>query len=137
MTKYIVIDGNTSATTTATLGEDIAAGVLKQVGVIRTEYVVHQGDTQFVRGRSTEAVVVNEAGDFLAVEQHRGLAILAMVGDEEMIAAFKGIMDSETFEEGEVFVYDQRITEGSEMIADVKALDMSHIPVEDGTDGIA
>ncbi|AKQ07687.1 hypothetical protein [Yersinia phage vB_YenP_ISAO8] len=133
----IAISGDVYATSTTTLGEHIASGELKQVGVIRTEYAVKQGDTEFIRGRSTEAVVQDDLGDFFAVEQHRGLAIVARVVDEDMRQAFAEFLKRDDIEEGEVFVYDQRINEGQEMIEGAHGLDMSHIPVEDGTDGIA
>ena len=140
MTKQLlVIDGNSYAVTTADLGDLIASGELKQVGVIRTEYVIPAptGDGHIVRGRSLEAVLQDDAGAFLAVERHRGLAICTYVGDEEMNVAFRNALATDNLEEGEAFIYDQRIVEGTELLENV-GLDMSDVTdVNHGDDGVA
>lgn len=101
------------------LGDQIARGLFKQVGVIRTEYVQADGTTT----RSMEAVIHDLHLDKLyAVEQYRGLAIRAEVVDEEMLAEMRAILP--TLEDGEGFTYDQRILQD---VVDVDPVDESRI----------
>lgn len=101
------------------LGDQIARGLFKQVGVIRTEYVQADGTTT----RSMEAVIHDLHLDKLyAVEQYRGLAIRAEVVDEEALAEMRAILP--TLEEGEGFTYDQRIVQD---VVDVAPVDESRI----------
>lgn len=101
------------------LGDQIARGLFKQVGVIRTEYVQADGTTT----RSMEAVIHDLHLDKLyAVEQYRGLAIRAEVVDEEMLAEMRAILP--TLEDGEGFTYDQRILQD---VVDVAPVDESRI----------
>ena len=101
------------------LGDQIARGIFKQVGVIRTEYVQADGTTT----RSMEAVIHDLHLDKLyAVEQYRGLAIRAEVVDEEALAEMRAILP--TLEEGEGFTYDQRIVQD---VVDVAPVDESRI----------
>lgn len=105
----------------AELGDLIQKGLYKQVGVIRTEYVREEaavaGDgtlTSYI-GRQIEAVIHDEALDKLyAVEQYKGLAIRAEIGDLEIIAAIREILP--TLQDGDGFTYDQRVTLGTEQI---------------------
>ncbi|QGF20961.1 hypothetical protein MA13_gp17 [Pectobacterium phage MA13] len=101
------------------LGDQIARGLFKQVGVIRTEYVQQDGTTT----RSMEAVIHDLHLDKLyAVEQYRGLAIRAEVVDEEMLAQMREVLP--TLAEGEGFTYDQRIVQD---VVDVAPVDESRI----------
>lgn len=101
------------------LGDQIARGLFKQVGVIRTEYVQADGTTT----RSMEAVIHDLHLDKLyAVEQYRGLAIRAEVVDEEMLAEMRAILP--TLEDEEGFTYDQRILQD---VVDVAPVDESRI----------
>lgn len=101
------------------LGDQIARGIFKQVGVIRTEYVQQDGTTT----RSMEAVIHDLHLDKLyAVEQYRGLAIRAEVVDEEMLAQMREILP--TLEAGEGFTYDQRIVQD---VVDVAPIDESRL----------
>lgn len=99
------------------LGDLIQKGLYKQVGVIRTEYVREETEENFtaVIGRQVEAVIHDEALDKLyAVEQYKGLAIRAEIGDLEIIAAIREILP--TLQDGDGFTYDQRVTLGIEQI---------------------
>lgn len=101
------------------LGNHIANGIYKQVGVIRTEYVQRDGTTT----RSIEAVIHDRHLNVLyAVEQYRGLAIRAEIRDEEALAEMMGIIP--TLGEGEGFTYDQRIVQD---VVDVAPVDESRI----------
>ena len=109
-----IIDVNTHvrAFSAPELGDMIHRGLFKQVGVIRTEYVLSDGT---VRGRSIEAVIFDmNLNKLYAVEQYRGLAIRAEIRDEEMLASMHEMIPN--LEDGEGFTYDQRITEGTEEI---------------------
>ena len=104
------------------LGDQIARGLFKQVGVIRTEYVQQDGTTT----RSMEAVIHDLRLDKLyAVEQYRGLAIRAEIRDEEALAEMRAVLP--TLEEGEGFTYDQRIIQD---VVDVAPVDESRILAE-------
>lgn len=101
------------------LGDQIARGLFKQVGVIRTEYVQQDGTTT----RSMEAVIHDLRLDKLyAVEQYRGLAIRAEIRDEEALAEMRAVLP--TLGEGEGFTYDQRIIQD---VVDVAPVDESRI----------
>lgn len=101
------------------LGDQIARGLFKQVGVIRTEYVQQDGTVT----RSMEAVIHDLHLDKLyAVEQYRGLAIRAEVVDEEMLAQMREILP--TLEEGEGFTYDQKVIQE---VVDVAPIDESRL----------
>lgn len=141
MRNVIQINPMVRAFAAAELGDQIARGLYKQVGIIRTEYVtvvpaaVGEGTVQTVTGRSIEAVIYDMHLDKLyAVEQHRGVAIRAEIGDEEMLRSMKEIIP--TLAEGEGFTYDQRITNDVEDIDNSKALDVSDIDALDGTEGL-
>ena len=113
------------------LGDQIARGIFKQVGVIRTEYVQADGTTT----RSMEAVIHDLHLDKLyAVEQYRGLAIRAEVVDAEALAEMRAILP--TLEEGEGFTYDQRIVQE---VQDIKPADESLVtaPALTGLEGIS
>lgn len=112
------------------LGDLIARGVFKQVGVIRTEYVQQDGTVT----RSMEAVIHDLHLDKLyAVEQYRGLAIRAEVVDEEMLAQMREVLP--TLDEGEGFTYDQRIIQD---VVDVAPVDPALITAEpiNGEEGL-
>lgn len=104
------------------LGDQIARGLFKQVGVIRTEYVQQDGTTT----RSVEAVIQDlHLNKLYAVEQYRGLAIRAEIRDEEMLEAM--LEHIPTLKEGEGFTYDQKVIQNVE---DVKPVDESRITAE-------
>lgn len=104
------------------LGDQIARGLFKQVGVIRTEYVQGDGTTT----RSIEAVIHDLHLDKLyAVEQYRGLAIRAEIRDEEALAEMRAVLP--TLGEGEGFTYDQRIIQD---VVDVAPVDPALIKAE-------
>lgn len=115
MNNVININEHVRAFSAPELGDMIQRGLFKQVGVIRTEYVTINGDTEQVRGRSVEAVIYDlHLNKLYAVEQYRGLAIRAEIRDEEMRNSMFEIIP--TLEDGEGFTYDQRILEGTEEI---------------------
>lgn len=111
----IRVSKNVVAFSAARLGDKITAGHFVQRGIIRTEYHdLAQGHIS----RSIESIIEStrkgEEGDLYAVEQIRGIAIVAAILDEEMLAAIRA--EIKTLEEGEGVVYDQRIERGVEEI---------------------
>lgn len=118
------------------LGDHIARGTFKQVGVIRTQYVEQNGCAEREVHRQTEAVIHDAfLGKLYAVEQYKGLAIRSEIRDEEMLAAMREVMPA--LADGEGFTYDQRIDLGVEDVDTSKALDMSDVvAVNDGTEGL-
>lgn len=118
------------------LGDHIARGTFKQVGVIRTLYVETVEGVEREVARQVEAVIHDAfLGKLYAVEQYKGLAIRSEIRDEEMLEAMRGILPS--LKDGEGFTYDQRIDLGVADVDTSKALDMSDITdVNDGTEGI-
>lgn len=114
------------------LGDHIARGTFKQVGVIRTLYVEEGKEVH----RQTEAVIHDVfLGKLYAVEQYKGLAIRSEIRDEEMLAAMREVMPA--LADGEGFTYDQRIDLGVADVDTSKALDMSDVvAVNDGTEGL-
>lgn len=111
----------------AALGALVSAGDMRQVGVIRTQYreVDINGESK-VTGHSIEAVleVTGEftgmgKGSFIAVEVHRGVALINPVNDEEMVVAFVeqlALLDDEQIRMGNHFVYDQEMVTTQEFI---------------------
>ncbi|QYW05838.1 putative DNA exonuclease [Vibrio phage vB_VpaP_G1] len=124
-----------SVATAKALGDFLAnAPALKQVGVIRTEYRHKDGS---VRGRSIEAVVLDGTeAKLYAVEQHRGVAIIAEIRDTDMRNTMLAEIASFNEDSENTFIYDQIITEGVEEF-DGKGLDMSEVvDVNDGTEDL-
>lgn len=113
------------------LGDQIARGLFRQVGVIRTEYVHEE---QIIKRQIDAVIYDTHLQKYYAVEQYRGLAIRAEVRDEEMLEAFNGILGDLADDEG--FTYDQRI----ELSAEEVSRDLVHAPkgveVNDGTEGL-
>lgn len=118
------------------LGDHIARGTFKQVGVIRTLYVETVEGVEREVSRQVEAVIHDAfLGKLYAVEQYKGLAIRSEIRDEEMLEAMRGILP--TLKAGEGFTYDQRIDLGVADVDTSKALDMSDITdVNDGTEAL-
>lgn len=130
MQNVITVNPYIRAFLASELGDQIARGIFKQVGVIRTEYVQQDGTIT----RSMEAVIHDLHLDKLyAVEQYRGLAIRAEVVDEEMLAQMREVLP--TLKEGEGFTYDQRVLQD---VVDIKAADESLVTAEalTGLEGI-
>ena len=120
------------------LGDMIARGLFKQVGQLRTEYVrveaapTGEGTVTTVLGRQSEAIIHDVHLDKLyAVEPYKGLAIRSEIADEEMLASIRGVLG--TLEEGEGFVYDQRVTLGQEELGDAYVRVPKGVEVNDGT----
>ncbi|AWH15421.1 hypothetical protein [Aeromonas phage 25AhydR2PP] len=111
----------------ASLGGLVTEGVLRQVGIIRTQYTeVDINGERKVTGHSIEAVLECGAtngtfncGDFYAVEVHRGVALINPVNDDEMTDAFVeqlALLDDEQIRLGNHFVYDQEMVTTQEFI---------------------
>ncbi|AOT25389.1 hypothetical protein QLL94_gp23 [Pectobacterium phage PP2] len=117
----------------AELGDIIARGLFKQVGQLRTEYVRAGEGHSVVLGRQSEAIIYDTHLDTLyAVESYKGLAIRSEIADVEMLDAIRSFMG--TLEEGEGFVYDQRVTLGQEELGDSYVSVPKGVEVNDGTD---
>lgn len=113
------------------LGDQIARGLFRQVGVIRTEYVHEE---QIIK-RQVDAVIYDaHLQRYYAVEQYRGLAIRAQVRDEEMLEAFNGILDDLADDEG--FTYDQRIELSAEEVDRELVRAPKGVELNDGTEGV-
>lgn len=134
-TLGMIVNASVSVMTAKALGDLLQdSPALKQVGLIRTEYRESDGS---VRGRSIEAVIMDSEANLFAVEQHRGVAIVAVIGDVEMRNAMLAEVASFDPASTSTFVYDQIITEGIEEIEPGKGLDMSEVTeVNHGTDGL-
>lgn len=111
----------------AALGALVSDCVMRQVGIIRTQYTeVDINGERKVTGHSIEAVLEclestpdYACGDFYAVEVHRGVALINQVNDEEMVVAFVeqlAMLDDEQIRLGNHFVYDQEMVTTQEFI---------------------
>lgn len=117
MKNIIDVNPMTRVFLASELGDQIQRGLFKQVGQIRTEYVQKniEGEESAIVQRSVTAVIHDLHLDkFYEIEQYRGLAIRAEIGDEEMLEAIREVM--QTLEPDEGFVYDQRIERGVEFL---------------------
>lgn len=125
MSKFNV--GSMMVMSGAALGAGVSEGVLRQVGVIRTQYTeVDINGERKVTGHSIEAVLECiesdngfDYGEFYAVEVHRGVALINQVTDTEMVDAFVeqlALLDDEQIRLGNHFVYDQEMVTTQEFI---------------------
>ena len=131
MKNIIDINEFTRVFKASELGDQIARGLFRQVGVIRTEYV---HDEQVIK-RQVDAVIYDaHLQRYYAVEQYRGLAIRAQVRDEEMLEAFNGILDDLADDEG--FTYDQRIELSAEEVDRELVRAPKGVELNDGTEGV-
>ena len=131
MKNIIDINEFTRVFKASELGDQIARGLFRQVGVIRTEYV-HEEQTI---KRQVDAVIYDShLQRYYAVEQYRGLAIRAQVRDEEMLEAFNGILDDLAPDEG--FTYDQRIELSAEEVDRELVRAPKGVELNDGTEGV-
>lgn len=131
MKNIIDINEFTRVFKASELGDQIARGLFRQVGVIRTEYV-HEEQTI---KRQVDAVIYDaHLQRYYAVEQYRGLAIRAQVRDEEMLEAFNGILDDLADDEG--FTYDQRIELSAEEVDRELVRAPKGVELNDGTEGV-
>lgn len=131
MKNIIDINEFTRVFKASELGDQIARGLFRQVGVIRTEYVHAE---QIIK-RQVDAVIYDaHLQRYYAVEQYRGLAIRAQVRDEEMLEAFNGILDDLADDEG--FTYDQRIELSAEEVDRELVRAPKGVELNDGTEGV-
>lgn len=131
MKNIIDINEFTRVFKASELGDQIARGLFRQVGVIRTEYVHEE---QVIK-RQVDAVIYDaHLQRYYAVEQYRGLAIRAQVRDEEMLEAFNGILDDLADDEG--FTYDQRIELSAEEVDRELVRAPKGVELNDGTEGV-
>ena len=131
MKNIIDINEFTRVFKASELGDQIARGLFRQVGVIRTEYVHEE---QVIK-RQIDAVIYDaHLQRYYAVEQYRGLAIRAQVRDEEMLEAFNGILDDLAPDEG--FTYDQRIELSAEEVDRELVRAPKGVELNDGTEGV-
>lgn len=131
MKNIIDINEFTRVFKASELGDQIARGLFRQVGVIRTEYVHEE---QIIK-RQVDAVIYDaHLQRYYAVEQYRGLAIRAQVRDEEMLEAFNGILDDLADDEG--FTYDQRIELSAEEVDREMVRAPKGVELNDGTEGV-
>ena len=131
MKNIIDINEFTRVFKASELGDQIARGLFRQVGVIRTEYVHEE---QIIK-RQVDAVIYDaHLQRYYAVEQYRGLAIRAQVRDEEMLEAFNGILDDLADDEG--FTYDQRIELSAEEVDRELVRAPKGVELNDGTEGL-
>ena len=131
MKNIIDINEFTRVFKASELGDQIARGLFRQVGVIRTEYVHEE---QIIK-RQVDAVIYDaHLQRYYAVEQYRGLAIRAQVRDEEMLEAFNGILDDLADDEG--FTYDQRIELSAEEVDRELVRAPKGVEQNDGTEGV-
>ena len=131
MKNIIDINEFTRVFKASELGDQIARGLFRQVGVIRTEYVHEE---QIIK-RQVDAVIYDaHLQRYYAVEQYRGLAIRAQVRDEEMLEAFNGILDDLAPDEG--FTYDQRIELSAEEVDRELVRAPKGVELNDGTEGV-
>lgn len=113
------------------LGDQIARGLFRQVGVIRTEYVHEE---QVIKRQVDAVIYDSHLQKYYAVEQYRGLAIRAEVRDEEMLGAFNGILGDLAADEG--FTYDQRIELSAEEVDRELVRAPKGVELNDGTEGL-
>lgn len=131
MKNIIDINEFTRVFKASEMGDQIARGLFRQVGVIRTEYVHEE---QIIK-RQVDAVIYDaHLQRYYAVEQYRGLAIRAQVRDEEMLEAFNGILDDLADDEG--FTYDQRIELSAEEVDRELVRAPKGVELNDGTEGV-
>lgn len=117
MKNIIDVNPMTRVFLASELGDQIQRGLFKQVGQIRTEYVQKniEGEESAIVQRSVTAVIHDLHLDkFYEIEQYRGLAIRAEIGDEEMLSHIRELLPTLGDDEG--FVYDQRIERGVEYL---------------------
>uniref|UniRef100_A0AB74UJT5 Uncharacterized protein n=1 Tax=Aeromonas phage vB_AdhaP_MF TaxID=3367373 RepID=A0AB74UJT5_9CAUD len=125
MSKFNV--GSMMVMAGAALGALVSDGALRQVGVIRTQYTeVDINGERKITGHSIEAVLEVTGdftgfgkGNFVAVEVHRGVALINTVTDTEMVDAFVeqlALLDDEQIRLGNHFVYDQEMVTTQEFI---------------------
>lgn len=131
MKNIIDINEFTRVFKASELGDQIARGLFRQVGVIRTEYV-HDG--QIIKRQVDAVIYDSHLQRYYAVEQYRGLAIRAQVRDEEMLEAFNGILDDLADDEG--FTYDQRIELSAEEVDRELVRAPKGVELNDGTEGV-
>lgn len=113
------------------LGDQIARGLFRQVGVIRTEYF---HEDQVIKRQVDAVIYDSHLQRYYAVEQYRGLAIRAQVRDEEMLEAFNGILPELAADEG--FTYDQRIELSAEEVDRELVRAPKGVELNDGTEGL-
>lgn len=131
MKNIIDINEFTRVFKASELGDQIARGLFRQVGVIRTEYV---HDEQIIKRQVDAVIYDSHLQRYYAVEQYRGLAIRAQVRDEEMLEAFNGILDDLADDEG--FTYDQRIELSAEEVDRELVRAPKGVELNDGTEGV-
>lgn len=131
MKNIIDINEFTRVFKASELGDQIARGLFRQVGVIRTEYV-HEEQT--IKRQIDAVIYDSHLQRYYAVEQYRGLAIRAQVRDEEMLEAFNGILDDLAPDEG--FTYDQRIELSAEEVDRELVRAPKGVELNDGTEGV-
>lgn len=131
MKNIIDINEFTRVFKASELGDQIARGLFRQVGVIRTEYVHEE---QVIKRQVDAVIYDSHLQRYYAVEQYRGLAIRAQVRDEEMLEAFNGILDDLADDEG--FTYDQRIELSAEEVDRELVRSPKGVELNDGTEGV-
>lgn len=131
MKNIIDINEFTRVFKASELGDQIARGLFRQVGVIRTEYVHEE---QVIKRQVDAVIYDSHLQRYYAVEQYRGLAIRAQVRDEEMLEAFNGILDDLADDEG--FTYDQRIELSAEEVDRELVRAPKGVELNDGTEGV-
>lgn len=131
MKNIIDINEFTRVFKASELGDQIARGLFRQVGVIRTEYVHEE---QVIKRQIDAVIYDSHLQRYYAVEQYRGLAIRAQVRDEEMLEAFNGILDDLADDEG--FTYDQRIELSAEEVDRELVRAPKGVETNDGTEGL-
>lgn len=131
MKNIIDINEFTRVFKASELGDQIARGLFRQVGVIRTEYVHEE---QIIKRQVDAVIYDSHLQRYYAVEQYRGLAIRAQVRDEEMLEAFNGILDDLAPDEG--FTYDQRIELSAEEVDRELVRAPKGVELNDGTEGV-
>lgn len=131
MKNIIDINEFTRVFKASELGDQIARGLFRQVGVIRTEYVHEE---QVIKRQVDAVIYDSHLQRYYAVEQYRGLAIRAQVRDEEMLEAFNSILDDLAPDEG--FTYDQRIELSAEEVDRELVRAPKGVELNDGTEGV-
>lgn len=131
MRNVIDLNGFIRVFKASELGDQIARGLFRQVGVIRTEYV---HEDQIIKRQVDAVIYDSHLQKYYAVEQYRGLAIRAEVRDEEMLEAFNGILGDLADDEG--FTYDQRIELSAEEVDRELVRAPKGVELNDGTEGL-
>lgn len=131
MRNVIDLNGFIRVFKASELGDQIARGLFRQVGVIRTEYV---HEDQIIKRQVDAVIFDSHLQKYYAVEQYRGLAIRAEVRDEEMLEAFNGILGDLADDEG--FTYDQRIELSAEEVDRELVRAPKGVELNDGTEGL-